>query len=220
MAVFLESLNGGRQIVLDKAVMLIGRQSDCDVVLDNSRKVSRKHCALAQVNDRYVVRDLASMNGVTVNGERVKREAPLCVGDEIAFGDVRFRLCDTNQVPKNQQNEAEPLVPPAAPSPEPAVPPRPQNISQKFPVPIAEEGVDFAVEPSIQADRSPMAPFIDDADHAEPEGEEKPASQVPEILDDDPDSAADVPAARGDDEVIRIEESDEIPNLGSPSSGS
>jgi hypothetical protein len=198
MALYLEPLNGGRQIVLDKAVVLVGRQSDCDAVLDSSRKVSRKHCAIAQVNDRFMVRDLESMNGVTVNGNRVKREAPLQLGDEISIGDVRYVLRDTialQAAPAVARSVAgKPSKPPAA------VPPRPANISQKFPVPIAEEGVDFAVEPSLQFLRAPLSPKVE------------PLEPVLELVLDEPEPAA--PPPRDADqqlpEVIILDDSVEI----------
>ena len=207
MAFYLEPLHdGGRQIVLDKAVVLIGRQAECDVILQDSRKVSRKHCCIAQVNDTYVVRDLASMNGVRVNGERIDREAPLEIGDEISFGDVRYVLRDTRANPvaeangsqyeaddsesieapeESQAHEPEPAPPASKPERAPAYR-QPANISQKFPVPISDEDdeVDFAIEPSIQIDR------------AEIEAEaNKPAR------DADPDA---------EDDVIMLDESREV----------
>lgn len=90
MAVALVPINKGRVIVLDKAVVFIGRHADCDVVLNRSRKVSRKHCCIAQVDDRILIRDLGSLNGVRVNGERIRSEQPLELGDEVAIGDLEF----------------------------------------------------------------------------------------------------------------------------------
>jgi pSer/pThr/pTyr-binding forkhead associated (FHA) protein len=214
MALYLDPLNGGRQIVLDKAVVLIGRQSDCDVILDNSRKVSRRHCAIAQVNDRFMIRDLESMNGVTVNGNRVKREAALQVGDEISFGDVRYVLRDTNaakggpQVAKSVAENAA-VGPPASPPPAKPTPPlRPANVSQKFPIPIAEEGVDFAVEPSIQVARAPLLSEPQPV-RLEPVLELElngPASRSPESQDQD--DGEQLP------DIILLEESGEVDAAG------
>jgi pSer/pThr/pTyr-binding forkhead associated (FHA) protein len=94
MALRLEPKAGGPPIPLDKAVLFFGRHPDCDVRLPGSPKVSRRHCCIAQVNDRWVVRDLGSMNGISVNGERVKREADLSAGDELLVGDVAFTLVE------------------------------------------------------------------------------------------------------------------------------
>ena len=92
MAARLVSLTDAPSIAIDKPVIFIGRDSECDVVLGDSRRVSRKHCCLAHVNNRLVVRDLGSMNGVWINGKRVERTGTMRPGDELAIGDVRYRL--------------------------------------------------------------------------------------------------------------------------------
>lgn len=93
MAAYLVPLDEGHVLVpLEKTILLVGRQADCDVILSRSRKVSRKHCALALVNTAYVVRDLGSTNGVYVNGQRIEQEQSLVMGDQLTIADVRFRL--------------------------------------------------------------------------------------------------------------------------------
>lgn len=94
MAVHLQPLADGPAIQVDKQVLFIGRDSDCDVVLKGSRRVSRKHCCLAHVNDRLVVRDLGSMNGIWINGKRIERTGALKLGDELAIGDIRFQIVE------------------------------------------------------------------------------------------------------------------------------
>lgn len=84
------SLNDGASILLDKPILLIGRHPECDIQID-SRKISRKHCCIAQVDDHLVVRDLGSTNGIRINGVRVL-EGRLKAGDELTIGGSRFRL--------------------------------------------------------------------------------------------------------------------------------
>lgn len=135
MAASLVPRTGGSPIVLDKPIVLIGRHQDCDAVLQTSSKVSRRHCCVARVNEQFVLRDLGSMNGVRVNGNRVV-EALLKPGDEVAIGDILFNLnvgdaSSVRQVAKKQGNGH---VAPAAPrSPDPA------NLSLEFPVAIDDE---------------------------------------------------------------------------------
>ncbi|HEY2148579.1 MAG TPA: FHA domain-containing protein, partial [Pirellulales bacterium] len=62
MAASLVPAEGGSPIVLDKPIMLIGRNQDCDISLQVSSKISRRHCCIVQCGDRYVLRDLGSMN--------------------------------------------------------------------------------------------------------------------------------------------------------------
>jgi len=82
----------GLKIPLDRAIVFIGRHPECDIILTRSRKVSRKHCTIAQVNNSFVIRDLGSMNGVRLNGQPVKRDARLKVGDEVSIGDLNYVL--------------------------------------------------------------------------------------------------------------------------------
>ncbi|TNF64196.1 MAG: FHA domain-containing protein [Deltaproteobacteria bacterium] len=56
-------------------------------VLD--RVVSKEHCHIELIDDRYVLKDLGSLNGTYVNGERVDQR-PLEPGDEITIGSTRI----------------------------------------------------------------------------------------------------------------------------------
>jgi len=91
MPAHLLSLTDGPSILLDKPILLFGRHQECDVQL-NSKKVSRRHCCIAQVGEDLVVRDLGSTNGVRINGERVV-EGVLVPGDELLIGNFRYQVC-------------------------------------------------------------------------------------------------------------------------------
>ena len=91
MPAHLLSLTDGPSILLDKPILLFGRHADCDVQL-NSKKVSRRHCCIAQVGENLVVRDLGSTNGVKVNGALVV-EGVLNPGDELIIGNYRYQVC-------------------------------------------------------------------------------------------------------------------------------
>src|SRR4051812_19967767 len=90
MTPHLVALGDGPNLVLDKPILLVGRHQECDVQIP-SRKISRKHCCIAQVSDYVVVKDLNSTNGIRVNGERLP-EIVLRHGDELTIGNVRYRL--------------------------------------------------------------------------------------------------------------------------------
>jgi adenylate cyclase len=60
--------------------------------------VSKEHCIIDRRGLQFVLRDLGSLNGTYVNGERVNGERPLRHGDEIALGSTRARLEDPPQV--------------------------------------------------------------------------------------------------------------------------
>src|SRR5262249_48880990 len=85
------SLSDGPSILIDKPILLFGRHEECDVQL-NSKKVSRRHCVLAQLADHLVIRDLGSTNGVRINGQRVA-EGKLRPGDELQIGNFKYQVC-------------------------------------------------------------------------------------------------------------------------------
>jgi pSer/pThr/pTyr-binding forkhead associated (FHA) protein len=91
MPAHLLSLTDGPSILLDRPVLLFGRHQECDVQL-NSKKVSRRHCVIAHVNDYLAVRDLGSTNGIRINGHRVT-EGRLVPGDELVIGNFRYQVC-------------------------------------------------------------------------------------------------------------------------------
>ncbi|MHB1426108.1 MAG: FHA domain-containing protein [Gemmataceae bacterium] len=86
----LVALDEGPSILLDKPILLLGRHPECDIQIE-SRKVSRRHCCVAQVSDYLVVRDLGSTNGIRINGLRVL-EGRLTAGDELTIGNFRYKV--------------------------------------------------------------------------------------------------------------------------------
>jgi hypothetical protein len=76
---------------LIEPALSIGRAADNDIVVDDSVSgvdtVSKHHARLRRDQDDYLVRDLGSKNGLTVNG-RQTLENMLLDGDRIGFGEV------------------------------------------------------------------------------------------------------------------------------------
>jgi pSer/pThr/pTyr-binding forkhead associated (FHA) protein len=74
---------------LDKPAMTVGRGPDNDIVIPttipNADTVSKHHARLRRDQDDYIVRDLGSRNGLTVNG-RQTLENLLQDGDRLGFG--------------------------------------------------------------------------------------------------------------------------------------
>ncbi len=176
MTARLVSLTDAPSIPIDKPVIFIGRDSECDVVLSDSRRVSRKHCCLAHVNNRLMVRDLGSMNGVWINGERIERTGTMRPGDELAIGDVRFRLATQD----NSDAEANPDLPEA--NLEEA---NLEEASLEFPVAVADPGDDVLVaEPLSETDSSELL-IIPGAALADDNGDVIPLDQDGNYNDDD-----------------------------------
>ena len=97
----LVALDDGPSIWLDKPILLVGRHPECDIQID-SRKISRRHCCIAQVSDYLVVRDLGSTNGVRINGARVV-EGRLSPDDELTIGSHRYRVRWDSVAPASPQ---------------------------------------------------------------------------------------------------------------------
>lgn len=79
------------QIVYLKDYMIIGRAETCDLVIDSSlapQMISRCHALMQREDDNFALTDQGSLNGMLVNGERVRGKKILAQGDEITFGSV------------------------------------------------------------------------------------------------------------------------------------
>ena len=79
----------GQRITLPNQA-IIGRMPGCDVQLDDP-SVSRRHARISRANAGWLIEDLGSTNGVTVNGANVEREY-LSGGESIELGNVRMRF--------------------------------------------------------------------------------------------------------------------------------
>jgi predicted component of type VI protein secretion system len=86
----LVALDEGPDIILDRAMVVVGRHPSCDTRLDSLR-VSRHHCCMTHESGDVMVRDLGSTNGIRINGQRVEigRVRP---GDELSIAHIRYRL--------------------------------------------------------------------------------------------------------------------------------
>ncbi len=84
-------LADGQRIVLDRDLITVGRQSDCQVVIDD-HNVSRRHAEIRRTTAGWVVTDRNSTNGTKVNGEKVVNGHLLADGDVVAFGSARARF--------------------------------------------------------------------------------------------------------------------------------
>ena len=88
--VIAEGKEAGREFVFDQLSVLIGRTSECDVVLYDPG-VSRKHARIFNEGQEYFVEDMGSSNGTKVNGSIIKKKQ-LADGDAISLGPVVFNF--------------------------------------------------------------------------------------------------------------------------------
>ena len=83
-------VRGERVYRLEAPATVLGRSRQCDVVI-NDPNVSRRHAEVRREGDEYVLVDLDSTNGLTVNGREVKRAA-LADGDQVQLGTTGLRF--------------------------------------------------------------------------------------------------------------------------------
>ena len=80
------------ETALTAAPATIGKAPDNTIVLKDGA-ASRRHAQIEWQADHYVVKDLGSLNGVFVNGERISSQV-LRDGDEILIGRYRLHFAD------------------------------------------------------------------------------------------------------------------------------
>ncbi|MER3386785.1 MAG: FHA domain-containing protein [Microcella pacifica] len=81
--------NTGARFLLDSDVTVAGRHPDADIFLDDVT-VSRKHASFLRHGSQFSVRDLGSLNGTFMAGERIEETVPLVDGSEVQVG--KFHL--------------------------------------------------------------------------------------------------------------------------------
>ena len=79
----------GQGFLLDRPVIMLGRGSECDVVI-NDVSISRRHAQILRQANGYFVQDLESRNGTMVNGEPLHEPRLLHLGDIVCVGSIRL----------------------------------------------------------------------------------------------------------------------------------
>jgi pSer/pThr/pTyr-binding forkhead associated (FHA) protein len=109
--VVLAGAKQGLEIPLKKEKFLIGRAKEC-ALRAGSEAISRRHCAIVRASGRVTVRDLGSRNGTFVNDERIEKEVPLSVGDELRVGPLKFRIAAMSSAPAAEAKSSAPVPAP------------------------------------------------------------------------------------------------------------
>jgi pSer/pThr/pTyr-binding forkhead associated (FHA) protein len=75
---------------------LVGREFDCDVLLDADLGVSRRHAQVSFEEGSWWLADLGSKNGTRASGILISGRSPLSDGVSVSVGrtDLRFELLD------------------------------------------------------------------------------------------------------------------------------
>jgi pSer/pThr/pTyr-binding forkhead associated (FHA) protein len=76
----------GKDFPLEKAEIFIGRDLGNDIVI-NDPEVSRRHARLYLQGNAYIIEDLGSTNGTSINGQHLTGPYMLRAGEQITFGE-------------------------------------------------------------------------------------------------------------------------------------
>ena len=100
------TLASGNEQVECKSIVTIGRDTGCDIVLDD-KKASRNHAMLRQLgNGDYYLIDEGSSNGCYVNGKLITAPTLLKDGDRLGIGETELVFHEEPESVKDGINSA------------------------------------------------------------------------------------------------------------------
>ncbi|HZS75322.1 MAG TPA: FHA domain-containing protein [Ktedonobacteraceae bacterium] len=82
----------GQKLALKRSVITFGREEDNDIWLDDDETSSRYHAELVWHEGQVYLTDCESLNGVILNGRRMRGSLPVSSGDLIEIGTYSFRF--------------------------------------------------------------------------------------------------------------------------------
>lgn len=75
-----------------KGKVIIGRGSDCDIILPEQQSISRRHASIEKKGNHYILSDLDSLNGTYLNGKRINGSEKITESDTIFIGRYQLKL--------------------------------------------------------------------------------------------------------------------------------
>lgn len=82
-----------KQWDLKGKTLVVGRGEQADAQV-NDELMSRRHFEIVEKNGSYILRDLQSRNGTTINGHTIEGEKTVGSGDTICAGETMFVFAD------------------------------------------------------------------------------------------------------------------------------
>ena len=84
----LHTLNDDFSVVIDKPLIVLGRESELKDYLKNKPFVSRQHAELTVIADKVFIKNLSKTNKTFINNEEIPSDTPVQLheGDEIGLG--------------------------------------------------------------------------------------------------------------------------------------
>jgi predicted component of type VI protein secretion system len=176
--------SAGQEIPVAGPKFFIGRAEDCHL-RPHSDQVSRHHCAIIIEEGFVAVRDFGSRNGTFVNGQPVKTEHELKMGDRLKVGPLELEVRLIVDVGGKKKPKVKSIQEAAARTVESAGagPGEDEDVAEWL---MDEEEEAPAVEtetygavPTGKADKDPFVDPSQDAPAAEPGAEEQKEREKP-----------------------------------------
>ncbi len=92
---FLNGFLEGKLLEIEnKKSFIIGRGENCEVRIPyvTDSNISREHCEVSIINDKIVIKDLNSSNGIFVNEAKIITEKTLKNNDILKVGETNLKL--------------------------------------------------------------------------------------------------------------------------------
>jgi hypothetical protein len=87
-----KGFRAGREMILTKPEIIIGRAEGVDIALFGDMQVEKQHARIMLKGDRYVLIDLDTPGGTYINGQKIYGPTPLSNGDVIGCGNSKVRF--------------------------------------------------------------------------------------------------------------------------------
>jgi pSer/pThr/pTyr-binding forkhead associated (FHA) protein len=98
----LEEVDSRGEVALHRIVtpeFRVGRHPECNLVLHEDPKVSRRHARIVRMGDECAIEDNGSINGTFLNGERLNVVSLLTPGDKIRIGQHEYTFVRRTELP-------------------------------------------------------------------------------------------------------------------------
>jgi len=91
LSISIKNTKSGQEFLLNKETMTIGRDADCDIVLEEGYP-SRFHAQIIFRNGKPLLDDLSSTNGTFINSQKIHKATPIQAGDILKFSTCSFTV--------------------------------------------------------------------------------------------------------------------------------
>jgi MoxR-like ATPase len=99
-----EKYGKSKEFPVDKDILTIGRDADCDIVLENS-DASRKHARIVREDRKYFIEDLESANGVYLNSVPVVDRHEIKHMDVVQIGSCMLVYNDPDNLQEDRDTK-------------------------------------------------------------------------------------------------------------------